>query len=76
MLPCSGGEEDLRSLFEPLGYAVRVESFPLDACFPEWGPSRYHNLCLEGEARLCDLLRHLYVLIPVLDSAKHYWIGE
>jgi 3' terminal RNA ribose 2'-O-methyltransferase Hen1 len=76
MLPCRGGEEDLRGLFEPLGYAVRVESFPLDASFPEWGPSRYHNLCLEGEARLFDLLRHLYVLIPVLDSAKHYWIGE
>jgi 3' terminal RNA ribose 2'-O-methyltransferase Hen1 len=76
MLPCRSGEEVLRGLFEPLGYAVRVEGFPLDERFPEWGQSRYYNLCLEGETRLCDLLRHLYVLIPVLDSAKHYWIGE
>jgi len=23
-----------------------------------------------------DLLNHIYVLIPVLDSEKHYWVGE
>jgi 3' terminal RNA ribose 2'-O-methyltransferase Hen1 len=76
MLPCRGGEKILRALFEPLGYAVRVEGFPLDESFPEWGLSRYYNLRLEGQVRLRDLLSHLYVLIPVLDSAKHYWIGE
>lgn len=26
--------------------------------------------------RLRDLLRHLYVLMPVLDDRKHYWVGE
>ena len=31
---------------------------------------------LRGELRLADLLRHLYVLLPVLDDDKHYWIDE
>jgi 3' terminal RNA ribose 2'-O-methyltransferase Hen1 len=26
--------------------------------------------------RLQDLLTHLYVLIPVLDREKHYWVGD
>jgi 3' terminal RNA ribose 2'-O-methyltransferase Hen1 len=26
--------------------------------------------------RLRDLLGHLYVLVPVLDDQKHYWVGE
>jgi 3' terminal RNA ribose 2'-O-methyltransferase Hen1 len=31
---------------------------------------------LSGTVRLSELLSHLYVLIPVLDRDKHYWIGE
>jgi hypothetical protein len=38
--------------------------------------SRYVTLRLTGEARLSALLNHLYVLIPVLDDDKHYWVGE
>ncbi len=26
--------------------------------------------------RLSELLAHLYVLVPVLDAEKHYWVGE
>src|SRR6476619_3934715 len=33
-------------------------------------------MTLEGEVVLRDLLRHLYVLVPVLDAEKHYWIGK
>jgi 3' terminal RNA ribose 2'-O-methyltransferase Hen1 len=76
VLPCRGGEGFLRSLFEPLGYAVSVESHALDEKFPEWGPSPYYTVRLEGKVRLRDLLTHLYVLIPVLDDNKHYWVGE
>lgn len=47
----------------------------LDAEFPEWGESRYVSLVLEGELRLAEALRHLYVLLPVLDDAKHYWVA-
>jgi RNA repair, ligase-Pnkp-associating, region of Hen1 len=31
---------------------------------------------LEATCRLSDLLTHLYVLVPVLDDDKHYWIGD
>lgn len=75
-LPSRGGEEFLRKLFEPLGYEVAVQSYPLDEKFSEWGQSPYYTVELKGDVRLRDLLSHLYVLIPVLDTAKHYWVGE
>jgi 3' terminal RNA ribose 2'-O-methyltransferase Hen1 len=34
------------------------------------------GLRLAGEMRLADLLNHLYVLLPVLDDDKHYWVDE
>jgi 3' terminal RNA ribose 2'-O-methyltransferase Hen1 len=76
VLPVSGGEEILRRLFEPLGYALDAVQHPLDERFPEWGPSRYHTVQLRGDVRLRELLTHLYVLIPVLDAQKHYWVGD
>jgi len=75
MLPCYRGEELIEELFAPLGYTVSCESFPLDEKFEDWGQSRYFNVSLRGKQRLCDLLQHLFVLIPVLDSAKHYWVN-
>jgi 3' terminal RNA ribose 2'-O-methyltransferase Hen1 len=75
-LPCTGGQEVLLRLFEPLGYAVHARQHPLDERFPEWGESRYFTVALDGQAQLKDLLAHLYVLIPVLDSQKHYWVGD
>jgi 3' terminal RNA ribose 2'-O-methyltransferase Hen1 len=75
-LPCAGGEGLLRRLFEPLGYSVHAVDHPLDEQFPEWGESRYFTVELDGEVRLRDLLVHLYVLVPVLDAEKHYWVGE
>jgi 3' terminal RNA ribose 2'-O-methyltransferase Hen1 len=76
VLPCAGGERLVRRVFEPLGYAVTATAHPLDPAFPEWGPSPYLSVTLEGEVRLADLLSHLYVLIPVLDGTKHYWVEE
>ena len=75
-LACTGGEDVLRRLFEPLGYAVDAIQHPLDERFPEWGESPYFTVELDGELRLRDLLAHLYVLVPVLDAEKHYWVGE
>ncbi|MFI0719545.1 3' terminal RNA ribose 2'-O-methyltransferase Hen1 [Streptomyces sp. NPDC021224] len=74
-LPARGGPALVARLFEPLGWQVTAEQVPLDAAFPEWGASRYVRLVLEGELRLADALRHLYVLLPVLDDAKHYWVS-
>ncbi len=76
VVPCRGGEVFLRRLFEPLGYTVTANKYPLDDKFAEWGDSQYFNVTLEGSLRLHQLLTHLYVLIPVLDNDKHYWVGD
>ena len=76
VLPCRGGENFLRRLFEPLGYRVTAIPYILDEKYPEWGASSYFSVTLEGNCRLRDLLTHLYVLVPVLDDDKHYWIGD
>lgn len=76
VLACRGGEGLLRRLFEPLGYEVSVERHPLDETFPEWGESPYYTVSLNGNVRLQDLLTHVYVLVPVLDNEKHYWVGD
>ncbi|MDR1135149.1 MAG: 3' terminal RNA ribose 2'-O-methyltransferase Hen1 [Clostridiales Family XIII bacterium] len=75
MLPCRGEQEKLNSVFEPLGYKVSYETFMSDENFPDWGESKYVNLTIRGRVRLRDLLKHLYVLIPVFDRQKHYWVG-
>jgi 3' terminal RNA ribose 2'-O-methyltransferase Hen1 len=76
VLPCRGGEGFLRCLFEPLGYTVHLVAHPLDETFPDWGPSPYFTVTLEGTVPLRVLLAHLYVLVPVLDNEKHYWVGD
>ena len=76
VVPSRGGEEFLRRLFEPLGYAVQVEPYMLDTQFPDWGQSPYFSVTLTATVRLADLLTHLYVLIPTLDEGKHYAIGD
>lgn len=71
-----GGEPLLRKIFEPLGYEISAEQAPLDEQFPEWGPSRYWSVTLSATCRLQDMLTHLYVLLPVLDNDKHYFVGK
>ncbi|MFF3917242.1 3' terminal RNA ribose 2'-O-methyltransferase Hen1 [Streptomyces sp. NPDC001852] len=76
-LPARGGAGLVRRLFEPLGWTVTAEPVPLDTEFPQWGDSRYVRLVLEAETlTLAEALRHLYVLLPVLDDAKHYWVSS
>ncbi|WP_053913746.1 3' terminal RNA ribose 2'-O-methyltransferase Hen1 [Streptomyces sp. SCSIO 75703] len=75
-LPARGGPDLVHRLFAPLGWTVTAESVPLDTEFPQWGDSRYVRLVLEsGTLTLAEALRHLYVLLPVLDDAKHYWVA-
>jgi 3' terminal RNA ribose 2'-O-methyltransferase Hen1 len=76
VIPSRGGEIFLRRLFEPLGYSVAAAHHPLDEKFPEWGESRYWSVALTTKKRLQDVLQHLYVLLPVLDDDKHYWVGK
>jgi 3' terminal RNA ribose 2'-O-methyltransferase Hen1 len=72
-LRCRGGGTLADRVFAPLGWAVDTRSHPLTP--PEWGDSPYLGLRLTGELRLADALNHLYVLLPVLDDAKHYWVS-
>ncbi|HEV2295328.1 MAG TPA: 3' terminal RNA ribose 2'-O-methyltransferase Hen1 [Tepidisphaeraceae bacterium] len=76
VLPSRGGEGLLHRLFEPLGYRVKASRHALDERFPEWGDSPYYAVELSHSITLRDLLSHLYVLVPVLDDDKHYWVGE
>ncbi|WP_102126078.1 3' terminal RNA ribose 2'-O-methyltransferase Hen1 [Deinococcus planocerae] len=78
-LPCvaARGPADLPGrLFGPLGYVVQAEPIPLDPLFPDWGERPYVRLRLAGTVRLRDLLAHLYVLLPVLDGRKHYYLDD
>jgi len=70
-LPVRGEDEIVRRMFEPLGWEAAVQRIE-----GAHGPSRYVELTLRGRMRLSDALGHLYVLIPVLDEEKHYWVGE
>ncbi|MFH0903062.1 MAG: 3' terminal RNA ribose 2'-O-methyltransferase Hen1, partial [Pseudomonadota bacterium] len=76
VVPCRGGEVFLRRLFDPLGYTVTATQHQLDEHNRDWGGSRYFTVTLAGTKRLCDLLAHIYVLVPVLDDDKHYWVGD
>ncbi|MFA1538672.1 3' terminal RNA ribose 2'-O-methyltransferase Hen1 [Actinomadura monticuli] len=74
-LPCRGGPGQAERFFAPLGWDVSAVPVPLDPEFPDWGDSRYVTLTLTGTLRLADALNQMYVLLPVLDDAKHYWLA-
>src|ERR1051325_4331905 len=40
------------------------------------GERPYHRVELSATLPLHQLLSHLYVLVPVLDGDKHYWVGD
>ncbi len=76
VVPSREGSDLIRKLFEPLGYAVEIGGHSLDERFPEWGASPYFSVGLTAMTRLRDLLAHLYVLLPVMDDDKHYWVSD
>lgn len=71
-----GGADLVTRLFEPMGWNVDAAPLALDPEVPEWGDSTFVQLTLTGNIRLADALNHLYVLLPVLDGAKHYWVAD
>ncbi len=74
-LPVRGGDALLRALFEPLGYQVQARALALDPTRPQWGDSACFEVTLSHTLPVAQALAHLYVLIPVLDADKHYFIG-
>lgn len=71
-----GGEILIRKLFEPLGYQVKLQRHILDNTFKDWGDSKYFTVELANTITASELLSHLYVLIPALDSDKHYFVSQ
>jgi len=89
VLPCRGGEPFLRSLFAPLGY--EIDAVPVALAMPamaapaidvepnappEAERSPYLAVTLRATTTLQALLSHVYVLVPVLDDQKHYWVSD
>ena len=80
-VPVLRSRGEAEALFAPLGWTVTATPIPLDdvpaghPTHPLGGDSRYVDLTLTGTLRLADALNHLYVLLPVLDDAKHYWVA-
>ncbi len=64
----SGDLELLKSLFEPLGYVIHSTDDVDDLAVID--------LRLSAKLRLGDILNHLYVLIPVMDNFKHYFVAQ
>ena len=75
-LACRGGGDLAGRLLQPLGWDVQATRIPLDPELPQWGGSHYFTVRLAGQVRLADALSHLYVLLPVLDDNKHYWVDD
>jgi 3' terminal RNA ribose 2'-O-methyltransferase Hen1 len=73
VLRCVGGTELAARVFRPLGWTVSAEPVPLEPS--SWGDSAYVDLRLTGTVRLADALNHVFVTLPVLDDAKHYWVS-
>jgi 3' terminal RNA ribose 2'-O-methyltransferase Hen1 len=74
-IACDAGEDLMTRIFAPLGYTLTITRLPLDPQFPQWGQSDVYSLRLEGQQTVKDMLSHLYVLLPVLDNSKHYFVG-
>jgi 3' terminal RNA ribose 2'-O-methyltransferase Hen1 len=64
---CRGGIGVAESLFLPLGYAFSATQI---------GDGPYWDVTITATTTVARILSHLYVLIPVLDDQKHYWVGE
>ncbi|MBY0552852.1 MAG: 3' terminal RNA ribose 2'-O-methyltransferase Hen1 [Candidatus Obscuribacterales bacterium] len=76
-LPSRRGPVTIRDLFEPLGYnVVDCTRHALDPLQPEWGDSDYHTVTIRGTVTVQELMTHLFILIPVLDNDKHYFVGD
>lgn len=69
-------EETIRSLFEPLGYTVLIEAGEVDYSFELKDRSSALYITVSGNVTLQKGLQQLFVLIPLLDNYKHYYIDE
>ncbi len=71
-----GGEGAVRKAFEPLGYAVECAWHPGDDPGRDWGGPSVATVRIRGTVPVRDLLRHIFILAPVVDGSKHYYVGS
>jgi len=77
VIRATAGQEGLQRVFGPLGYTVEATRFVLDEQFSAWGDSPYHDLQLTHPAiTIQTLLSHLYVLLPVFDNERHFYVSD
>lgn len=69
-------DRQLKDLFEPMGYQVEITRPEVEYSFELKDKSAVRTIGLTGNQTLQDGLRHLFVLIPVIDDYKHYFIDE
>ncbi|MFF2588046.1 3' terminal RNA ribose 2'-O-methyltransferase Hen1 [Peribacillus butanolivorans] len=69
-------DNQLKDLFEPIGYEVMITRPEIEYSFQIKDKSSARYISLKGMKTLQDGLRHLFVLIPVIDNYKHYYIDE
>ena len=69
-------DAEIQGLFEPLGYQVDIEYGETDYSFQLKAKSTARFLTISGAVTLQKALQQLFVLIPVMDNYKHYFIDE
>lgn len=75
-LPTDGGPDLVERLLRPLGWQVTLTTEALDPAIPRWGDAPYVDLTMTATTTVRQALSHLYVLLPVLDGSKHYWVSS
>lgn len=63
---------ELAELFKPIGYNVEIKR----AASTLRSKSSALFITLTGKQTIQNLLKHLFILIPVIDNYKHYFIDE
>ncbi|OES45764.1 3' terminal RNA ribose 2'-O-methyltransferase Hen1 [Domibacillus iocasae] len=69
-------DKQIQELFEPLGFSVDITYGETDYTANLKDRSTARFLSLRGMKTLQDTLRQLFILIPVMDNYKHYYIDE
>jgi 3' terminal RNA ribose 2'-O-methyltransferase Hen1 len=69
-------DQQIIELFNPLGYEVKISYGEANYQMDIKNKSTARFIVLKGLTTLQNGLRQLFVLIPVLDNYKHYYIDE
>lgn len=69
-------EEVIEALFAPMGYEVAVEYGEMDYRVKVREQSSAKYIIIRGKQTLQQALKHVAVLIPVLDNYKHYFLDD